>query len=177
MIVGAGAVAVLGLVVASASVAGALFGGTVNATYGAATYTIPKTHVAPSAKIHIASFAPGEFSQYGGTAILTGSIAAVSTTGQENVSCNLLLTGTGPSGTGTAVIGQFYQEGTGAILKSSAYPTTSVAITGTFTASAVGEGLQLSCTSTAHDAIFEFGHLVLIQSYNGTNEQVGGPVG
>ena len=103
-LVGVGSVAVFGLVVASASVAGALFGGTVNSTYGAATYTIPKTHVAPSAKIHIASFAPGEFSQYGGTAILTGSLAAASTTGQENVSCNLLLTGTGPSETGTAVI-------------------------------------------------------------------------
>jgi hypothetical protein len=112
---------------------------------------VPKTHVVPSATINLKTFN----AQTSYSAVFTGDVAAISTTGAESVNCSLTI------GSPARVIGSADQIGAGVQLPTTGYPTTSMAITGTFTAQP-GETLALTCsTTTASDAFINVGHVVL----------------
>jgi len=150
-------------IVAAATAAYALLGGTVPTQKGAITYTVPKVHVSDSGPLNVllGTYPHGAFSEL---AILTGSLAPRSLTGEEHVQCELTI--------GSRIVGSFDQADIGGILPSTGYGTTSIAITGTYVAHS-GESLRLLCnTSGVSDALLLDTHVVVLN--NLVHGQVGG---
>jgi hypothetical protein len=148
--------AIIAAVVAGiAGTAFALLGGTVPNTAGV-TYTVPTSHLSDGAPLNVTlGTYPSSGSSTPTLAILTGSLAARSTTGEEHVHCDLTI------GSAARVIGSSDQAGTGANLPSTGYQQSTIAITGTYTA-ALNEVLKLSCTTNGvSDAILTNAHVVL----------------
>jgi hypothetical protein len=151
-----------GAIALSAAAILAMGAGALSASAGptipsAVTITVAKTHVAPSATIPLRTFGGKASQSY--SAVFTGDVMTRSTSGNssgvEFTNCSLTV------GSPARVVGSAAQAGTGALLGSgSAYPTTSMAISGTFTANP-GETLALTCTSTGQDAIINEGHVVI----------------
>lgn len=123
-------------------------------TTQAVTFTIPQqTHFTPASPLNITL---GTFGGTGTRAYVVnfaGTIAPHSVDGlEEHVNCELRI--------GTRIIGKAFHAASGGALPSSSYIYQSMAITGTFNATA-GQKLKLACTTlNTSDVIMENGHVV-----------------
>jgi hypothetical protein len=132
----------------------ALLGGAVPST-AAATYTVPTTHFSTSTPLNVAlgTYPAGPSSP--GLAVFTASLAPRSTTGEAHVHCDLIV------GSPARLIGSAEYASTGANLPSASYQTSTIALTGTFTATPA-EVLRLSCTATGvSDGILSNAHILI----------------
>jgi hypothetical protein len=148
------ALAVTVAAVGGTATAYALLGGTVP-SQEAVTFSIPKTHLTALFSLPIGTYPTGGAASFPASATFAGTLQVRSNSGWESVHCVLAV---GPT---NRPIGVADQYGTGAILPSTAYPTASISMVGTFTASP-GEVLMLNCaTSQLVDGYLIDAHVVV----------------